>query len=142
MERMGSDTHASRKEDEEDHDWCPRLDRRVAIRLLGYSALATVTACGTTTSHSSTSTNSSSSETTTATATSLTASSPTVVQSVQVTLTATVSPSAATGTVTFYDGTSSHPEGMLEVQKLLHLLQCLVQSQAKGFAARPRAGEA
>jgi Bacterial Ig-like domain (group 3)/Dioxygenase len=106
MERMGPDTHALRKEDEEDHDWCPRLDRRVAIRLLGYSALATVTGCGTTTSHTSTSANSSSSQTT-ATATSLTASSSTVVQSVQVTLTATVSPSSATGTVTFYDGTTS-----------------------------------
>src|SRR3984885_4939031 len=113
MERMGSDIHAPRKEDGDDHDWCPKLDRRVAIRLLGYSALATVTECGSTTSHSSTTTNSSSSETTTATATSLTASSSTIVQSVQVTLMATVSPSAATGTVTFYDGTSSLGSGTL-----------------------------
>ena len=111
MERMGTDTHALRKEDDDDHDWCPRLDRRVAIRLLGYSALATVTGCATT-SHSSTTTSDSSSQTT-ATATSLTASSSTVVQSVQVTLTATLSPSAATGTVTFYDGTSSLGSGTL-----------------------------
>ncbi len=65
-----------------------------------------------TTSHSSTTTSDSSSQTT-ATATSLTASSSTVVQSVQVTLTATLSPSAATGTVTFYDGTSSLGSGTL-----------------------------
>ena len=31
---------------------------------------------------------------------------------------------------------------MLGVQKLLHVLQCLVQSQLEGFAAWPRAGEA
>ena len=29
-----------------------------------------------------------------------------------------------------------------ELQKLLHLVQCLVQRQTKGAAARPRAGEA
>ena len=29
MHRMGSDTHGPRKEDEDDHDWCPRLDRRL-----------------------------------------------------------------------------------------------------------------
>jgi len=92
------------KDDDDDHDWCPRLDRRVAMRLLGYSALATMTGCGTSTGSSSG---------TTATTTSLTASSSSVEQSVKITLTATVSPSAATGTVTFYDGTTSLGSGTL-----------------------------
>jgi hypothetical protein len=37
---------------------------------------------------------------------------------------------------------SARPIGVLEFQKLLHLLQCLVQRQLKGTAARPRSGEA
>lgn len=32
--------------------------------------------------------------------------------------------------------------GVLQSQKMLHLLQCLVQRQLKGAAARPRANEA
>ena len=38
--------------------------------------------------------------------------------------------------------TSTKGGGVLEFQKLLHLVQCLVQRQMKGAAAWPRAGEA
>jgi hypothetical protein len=37
---------------------------------------------------------------------------------------------------------STKAPGVLEFQKLLHLLQCLVQRQLKGTATWPRAGEA
>jgi protocatechuate 3,4-dioxygenase beta subunit len=87
--------------EEEHHEWCPRLDRRVAMRLLGYSALATIAGCGTTSSSSD------SSSGTTATTTTLTSSASSVEEGVKVTLTAAVSPAAATGKATFYDGTTS-----------------------------------
>jgi hypothetical protein len=118
MNKMGPDTLGSQKEDEDDHDWCPRLDRRVAIRLLGYSALAAATGCGSTTRHSSISAANSSSQTT-ATTTSLTTSSSAVEQSIQVTLTATLTPSPATGTVTFYDGTASLGSSMTSLARMM-----------------------
>lgn len=96
-------------EEHEDHHWCPRLDRRAAVRLLGLSTLATIAGCG---SSGSTST-STTSTATTATTTTLTASTTTPAQAASVTLTATVSPTAATGTVTFYDGTTSLGTGTL-----------------------------
>ncbi len=107
--------------EEEDHqEWCPpldpaltrhaltghaltgHLDRRVALRLIGLTALAQLTACdntrGTTTTTSSS---------TTATTTTLKASATSTETATKVTLTATVSPTAATGTVTFYDSSTS-----------------------------------
>ena len=94
--------------EDEHQEWCPRLDRRVAVRLLGLSALATMAGCGSS-GHSS----SDSSSGTTTTTTSLAASSTTAETGVSITLTATVSPTAATGTVTFYDGTTSLGTGTL-----------------------------
>ena len=103
---------------EEDHqEWCPPLDpalisalppasltslnRRGALRLIGLTALAQLTACnnsrGTTTTSSGT----------TATTTTLTASATTAETAAKLTLSAAVSPTAATGTVTFYDDTST-----------------------------------
>jgi protocatechuate 3,4-dioxygenase beta subunit len=100
------------QDDHDHHEWCPpldpRLNRRAALRLLGMSALATVAGCGTNTKAAATSSSSSETTTsTTATTTTLTASASSVAQSTSVTLTGTVSPSAATGAVTFYDGSSS-----------------------------------
>ena len=86
----------------EHQEWLPSLDRRAALRMLSMTALAGVAGCG-----SSGSSSSSSSTGTTASTTSLSASATSVVQAASVTLTAKVSPSAATGTVTFYDGTTS-----------------------------------
>jgi hypothetical protein len=40
------------------------------------------------------------------------------------------------------DAAPTKAAGVLEFQKLLHLLQCLVQRQLKGAASWPRAGEA
>ncbi|MGI4829054.1 MAG: Ig-like domain repeat protein [Janthinobacterium lividum] len=65
------------------------------------SALATVAGCGTNGSASTVSSGTNASTTT------LTASATTAEEGVKVTLTATVSPSAAAGTVTFYDGATS-----------------------------------
>lgn len=93
-----------------DPHWCPRLDRRVALRMLGMGALATVAGCNSTISSTSAG---SSSTGTTATATTLKASSTTAETGSAVTLTATVSPTAATGTVTFYDSTTSLGSGTL-----------------------------
>ena len=86
------------------HDWLPDLDRRAALRLLSLSALATVAGCG---SSSTRTTTSSESTGTTATTTALKASASSVETSVSVTLTATVTPSAAIGTVTFYNDTTA-----------------------------------
>lgn len=90
------------EEDHDGHHWCPNLDRRAALRLLSMSTLAAVTGCGSKTA----ATIASDAEGTTATTTTLSASATTVVQSASVTLTAVVSPTAAAGTVTFYDGTT------------------------------------
>ena len=93
-----------------DHDWCPELDRRAALRLLSMSTIAAFAGCGRGVTVSSTSTTSSD---TIATTTTLTTSASSVATNTSVTLTATVSPTAATGTVTFYDGTTSLGTGTL-----------------------------
>ena len=91
------------RDDEVDsHDWLPPLDRRVAVRMLGMSALATLVGCAASSSASSSSALQSSG--TTATTTTLTTSSTTTATGTSITLTAAVSPSAASGTVTFYKG--------------------------------------
>jgi protocatechuate 3,4-dioxygenase beta subunit len=91
--------------DKEDgsHEWRPRLDRRVAMQLLGLSTLATVTGCNASTVSSTTTTSTG----TTATTTTLTSAASTAQAGSTVALTATVSPSAATGTVTFREGSTS-----------------------------------
>lgn len=90
--------------EEEHHDeWLPILDRRAALRLLGLSTLATMAGC----SSAGTTVSASNSTGTTSTTTTLAASSTTPNENVSVTLTATVTPSAATGTVTFYDGATA-----------------------------------
>ena len=93
------------------HEWCPRLDRRAALRLLGLTTLATVAGCGSSGTASTSTAEAASSKT--ATTTTLTASSTTPAESATVTLTATVSPSAATGTVTFYTGSTTLGTGSL-----------------------------
>ncbi len=86
-----------------DHDWLPALDRRAALRLLGMSTLASVAGCG----GGGTATSTTTSGGTTATVTTLTPSATSASTGASVVLTASVSPIAATGTVTFYDGTAS-----------------------------------
>ncbi|MFT4114808.1 Ig-like domain repeat protein [Silvibacterium sp.] len=110
---------AAEEQGEDHHEWCPPLDprlavwkvvnRRAAMRLMGMSALAVAAGCGSTGKESTTS----SSDSATATTTSLSASSSSVNEGTSVTLTATVSPSAATGTVKFYDDSSSLGSGTL-----------------------------
>lgn len=78
-------------------DWCPPLDRRALLRVLGAGALGTVAGCGTDLTTSGT---------TTSTTTSLGVSATSVTVGTTVTLTALVAPSAATGSVTFYNGTT------------------------------------
>ncbi len=94
--------HDDHDEDHQDHHWCPPLDRRAALRLLGLSTLAAAAGCGT-----GGTLGTSASSGTTASTTALSASATSVAENVSVTLTATVSPSAATGTVTFYNGTTA-----------------------------------
>lgn len=92
--------------DDHDHqEWCPKLDRRAALRLLSMSAVASMTSCTGVKGASTTATTTSTAGT--ATTTALTSSASTVEEATSVTLTAVVSPSAATGTLAFYDGTSS-----------------------------------
>src|SRR6266702_2012311 len=91
-------------DEEHDHvEWCPKLDRRAAMRLFGVAALANVAGCSSNVSASSATTTTG----TTSTTTTLAASSTSVATGASVTLTATVSPSAAAGTVTFYSGTTA-----------------------------------
>jgi len=92
-------------EEIDEHHWCPPLDRRTALRLLSLGTIATISGCGTGGSTVASTTTTSSG--TTATTTSLTASTATPTQGASITLTATVAPSAATGTVIFYDGTAT-----------------------------------
>jgi hypothetical protein len=110
MPASTKEAHQEVAEEEHDHHWCPKLDRRAALRLLSMSTLATVAGCG---SSGTKATSSTVSTGTTASTTKLTASTTTPEQAASVTLTATVSPTAATGTVTFYDGTTSLGTGTL-----------------------------
>lgn len=90
--------------DEPDHqEWCPALDRRAALRLLSMSALAGIAGCG---SNATTEAAAASTGTTTTTTT-LAASAASVAAGTSISLTATVSPSAATGAVTFYNGSTA-----------------------------------
>ncbi len=100
---------------EEDHnhiEWCPPLDRRAALRLFSMAGLAAIAGCTTASTAASSSTDSDST-TLTATTTTLTVSASSIATSVADTLKATVSPTAATGTVTFYDGTTTLGTGTL-----------------------------
>ncbi len=86
--------------DPDEKDWCPPLDRRAALRVFGAGLLGTAVAgCGTGGSATSSSTS-------TATTMSLGASTTSTTVGAAVTLTAMVAPSAATGSVTFYNGTT------------------------------------
>jgi len=100
------------RDDEFDpHDWMPPLDRRAALRMLGMSAMASIVGCGTGGTPSASS-GSSGSTSLTSTTTTLTAPA-SATTSASVTMTATVSPAAATGAVTFYNGSASLGSGTL-----------------------------
>jgi len=88
-------------EEDDDYHWCPSLDRRAALRLLGMGTLATMAGCSA--GAAATATTSSG---TTASVTTLTPSATSASAGASVTLTATVSPAAATGTIAFYNGTT------------------------------------
>ncbi|MCU1323173.1 MAG: intradiol ring-cleavage dioxygenase [Acidobacteriaceae bacterium] len=89
-----------RDKEPDERDWCPPLDRRAVLKALGAGALSGVAAgCGTSRSNSS-------SSSTTATTVSLGASTSSTTVGTAVTLTAILSPSAGTGSVTFYNGTT------------------------------------
>ena len=94
-------------EEHHDHDWCPTLDRRTALRLLGLSTLATFTGCADSTATATTAATSADASTAASTTTTLTASSTAAVQAASITLSAAVSPTTATGSVTFYDGSTA-----------------------------------
>jgi protocatechuate 3,4-dioxygenase beta subunit len=100
-------------EEQDDHHWCPSLDRRRAISLLSMSTLAAVAGCSSSGTATAAATTTTASSGTAASTTALTASSATAVQNASVTLTAAVSPTAATGTITFYDGTTALGSGAL-----------------------------
>ena len=92
------------RDDEFDpHDWLPPLDRRAALRMIGMTSVAALAGCGSSKVTTSTSTSSG----TTATTTTLVASASSTTTGTAVTLTAAVSPTAAAGTVTFYNGSTS-----------------------------------
>ena len=98
-------------EHDDSREWCPPLDRRTALRPFAMSTLAAVTGCG-----GSTAATPSSSATTSGTTTSTTtrsASKTTVEQGASLTLTASIAPTAATGAVTFHDGTTLLGTGTL-----------------------------
>lgn len=90
---------ADRDKELDPHDWLPPLDRRAVVRMLGMSAVAAMIGCG--------SKNSTTSSGTTASTTGLTSSATDTTTGTSITLTANVSPSAATGSVTFYNGSTS-----------------------------------
>jgi protocatechuate 3,4-dioxygenase beta subunit len=88
-----------RDHEPDEKDWCPPLDRRAAMKIFGVDAIGTVvTGCGWSTITGSS---------LTATSVSLGASTTSAKVGASVTLTAMVAPSAASGTVTFYNGTLS-----------------------------------
>lgn len=104
---MPTDTPANHHDEEEHNhvEWCPPLDRRAALRLFSLSAFAAVAAgCGT---GGGVSASSNSSTTGTTTTTTLSASNTAPSTNVAVTLTAVVAPTAATGSVTFYSGSTA-----------------------------------
>lgn len=80
------------------NDWCPPLDRRAALRVLSTGAVGALAGCGTGGTVTSSSV--------TATTLSLSSSTTATTVGTAVTLTAGVTPSAATGTVTFYNGST------------------------------------
>jgi protocatechuate 3,4-dioxygenase beta subunit len=88
------------REEPDEKDWCPPLDRRAALKVLSASSLVAAVSCGGGPATSS-KTNS------TATTISLGSSTTEATIGTSIVLTAMVAPSAATGTVTFYDGSSS-----------------------------------
>lgn len=92
----------------DEKDWCPPLDRRAALRVFGAGALGTAIAgCGGGSSSTTSTSNGTTTTSLTATTLSLGASSTSPKVGAAVTLTAMIAPSAATGTVTFYSGTTS-----------------------------------
>ena len=82
-----------------DHHWCPRVDRRAALLLMGLGTIANLVGCGAGGASTTSSGTAASVTTLTPSATSASAGS-------SVTLTATVSPASATGTLSFYNGTT------------------------------------
>ena len=84
----------------DEKDWCPPLDRRAALRAFGVGLLGSAVAgCG---AGGTTATSAISSATTV----SMGASTTSTTVGTSVTLTAMVAPSAATGSMTFYNGTT------------------------------------
>jgi protocatechuate 3,4-dioxygenase beta subunit len=81
------------------NDWVPALDRRAVVRMLGMAAAGALVGCG--------GKNTSTTSGTTATTTTLAPSTTDAATGSSVTLTANVSPSAATGSVTFFNGLTS-----------------------------------
>jgi protocatechuate 3,4-dioxygenase beta subunit len=91
---------ADRDEEHDPHDWLPPLDRRAVMRMLGMTAVASLLgSCGT----GSPSTSSGG----TATTTTLAASATEASAGASITLTAGVTPTAATGRVVLYNGSTS-----------------------------------
>jgi len=90
-----------RDKEPDERDWCPALDRRAALKILSVGALTTVAGCGDGANTTSTG------ATKTATTTELGASATSVTVGTSITLTAGVAPSGATGSVTFYSGSTS-----------------------------------
>ncbi|WP_263375491.1 Ig-like domain repeat protein [Granulicella aggregans] len=85
----------------DEKDWCPPLDRRAALKFLGVGALTTVAGCGNGSNTTAIGTTKAS------TTTSLGTSTTSATVGTSITLTAMVAPSAATGSVTFYNGSTS-----------------------------------
>ncbi len=104
MQKITAPHHHEVEEDHADHHWCPPLDRRMAVRLLGLTAMATFAGCG---GGGTVSASSATSASGTASTTALAASTTATTTGTGVTFTATVSPAAATGTVTFYNGSTA-----------------------------------
>jgi len=92
---------ADRNHEPNEKDWCPPLDRRAALKVFGAGAVGAMVGCGAGSSSAS------STGSTTSTSISLGTSSTATTVGTSVTLTAMVAPSAATGTVTFYNGTAA-----------------------------------